>query len=110
MHWKNTPNLTLFQQAADDLIVENDHCLRCGYPNGLKFRAKAVVLTVGTFLGEDPHWSGNFSGGRWRSSIVDRLADRLRELPFRVDRFKTGTPPRIDARCRFFTARSATRW
>ena len=96
---ENTPNLTLFQQSVDDLIVENDQVRGVVTQMGLKFHAKAVVLTVGTFLGGKIHIGmENFSGGRAGDPPSIALADRLRELPFRVDRLKTGTPPRIDAR------------
>ncbi|OEE71504.1 tRNA uridine-5-carboxymethylaminomethyl(34) synthesis enzyme MnmG [Vibrio ordalii] len=96
---ENTPNLTLFQQAVDDLIVENDRVTGVVTQMGLKFHAKAVVLTVGTFLGGKIHIGlENFSGGRAGDPPSIALAQRLRELPFRVDRLKTGTPPRIDAR------------
>lgn len=96
---ENTPNLTLFQQSVDDLIVENDHVVGVVTQMGLKFHAKAVVLTVGTFLGGKIHIGMESSaGGRAGDPPSIALADRLRELPFRVDRLKTGTPPRIDAR------------
>ncbi|SJN56516.1 tRNA uridine-5-carboxymethylaminomethyl(34) synthesis enzyme MnmG [Vibrio ruber] len=96
---ENTPNLTLFQQAADDLIVEQDRVIGVVTQMGLKFHAKAVVLTVGTFLGGKIHIGmENYSGGRAGDPPSIALAQRLRELPFRVDRLKTGTPPRIDAR------------
>ncbi|QIA62052.1 tRNA uridine-5-carboxymethylaminomethyl(34) synthesis enzyme MnmG [Vibrio astriarenae] len=96
---ENTPNLTLFQQSVDDLIVENDQVIGVVTQMGLKFHAKAVVLTVGTFLGGKLHIGlENFSGGRAGDPPSIALADRLREMPFRVDRLKTGTPPRIDAR------------
>ncbi|MFV0575826.1 MAG: tRNA uridine-5-carboxymethylaminomethyl(34) synthesis enzyme MnmG [Vibrio sp.] len=96
---ENQPNLTLFQQAVDDLIVENDHVTGVVTQMGLKFKAQAVVLTVGTFLGGKIHIGlENFSGGRAGDPPSIALAQRLRELPFRVDRLKTGTPPRIDAR------------
>ncbi|MDP5255677.1 MULTISPECIES: tRNA uridine-5-carboxymethylaminomethyl(34) synthesis enzyme MnmG [unclassified Vibrio] len=96
---ENTPNLTLFQQAADDLMVEQGKVTGVVTQMGLKFQAKAVVLTVGTFLGGKLHIGmENFSGGRAGDPPSIALADRLRELPFRVDRLKTGTPPRIDAR------------
>lgn len=96
---ENQPNLTLFQQAVDDLIVENDQVTGVITQMGLKFHAKAVVLTVGTFLGGKIHIGmENFSGGRAGDPPSIALADRLRALPFRVDRLKTGTPPRIDAR------------
>ena len=95
---ENTPNLTLFQQSADDLIVENDQVTGVVTQMGLKFKAKSVVLTVGTFLGGKIHIGlENFSGGRAGDPPSIALADRLRDLPFRVDRLKTGTPPRIDA-------------
>lgn len=96
---ENQPNLDLFQQAADDLIVENDRVTGVVTQMGLKFKCKAVVLTVGTFLdglihiGESHH-----SAGRAGDPPSISLAKRLRELPFRVDRLKTGTPPRIDSR------------
>lgn len=92
-------NLTLFQQGVDDLIVENDRAVGVVTQMGLRFRAKAVVLTVGTFLGGKIHVGHNHhSGGRAGDPPSIALANRLRELPFRVDRLKTGTPPRIDAR------------
>ncbi|CAH0541968.1 tRNA uridine-5-carboxymethylaminomethyl(34) synthesis enzyme MnmG [Vibrio marisflavi] len=96
---ENTPNLTLFQQSVDDLIVEQDRVIGVVTQMGLKFHAQAVVLTVGTFLGGKIHIGmENFSGGRAGDPPSIALADRLRELPFRVDRLKTGTPPRIDAK------------
>ncbi|WP_337880908.1 tRNA uridine-5-carboxymethylaminomethyl(34) synthesis enzyme MnmG [Rheinheimera sp.] len=96
---ENQPNLKIFQQACDDLIVENDKVCGVVTQMGLSFRAKAVVLTVGTFLGGQIHIGlQNFSGGRAGDPPSIALARRLRELPFRVGRLKTGTPPRIDAR------------
>ncbi|PKF77130.1 tRNA uridine-5-carboxymethylaminomethyl(34) synthesis enzyme MnmG [Vibrio sp. vnigr-6D03] len=96
---ENQPNLTLFQQSVDDIIVENDRVTGVVTQMGLKFKANAVVLTVGTFLGGKIHIGmENFSGGRAGDPPSIALADRLREMPFRVDRLKTGTPPRIDAR------------
>ncbi|MFH0255583.1 tRNA uridine-5-carboxymethylaminomethyl(34) synthesis enzyme MnmG [Vibrio rumoiensis] len=96
---ENQPNLSLFQQAVDDVIVENDQVTGVITQMGLKFKTKAVVLTVGTFLGGKIHIGmENFSGGRAGDPPSIALADRLRSLPFRVDRLKTGTPPRIDAR------------
>ncbi|SKA56928.1 tRNA uridine-5-carboxymethylaminomethyl(34) synthesis enzyme MnmG [Enterovibrio nigricans] len=96
---ENQPNLMLFQQAVTDLIVEQDQVTGVVTEMGLKFRAKSVVLTVGTFLGGKIHIGlENYSGGRAGDPPSIALADRLRELPFRVDRLKTGTPPRIDAR------------
>lgn len=96
---ENQPNLKIFQQSCDDLIVENDKVVGIETQMGLKFKAKAVVLTVGTFLGGKIHIGlENHSGGRAGDPPSIALAKRLRELPFRVDRLKTGTPPRIDAR------------
>lgn len=92
-------NLDLFMQAADDLIVENNRVCGVRTQMGLNFKAKAVVLTVGTFLGGKIHIGmENHSGGRAGDPPSIALAQRLRELPFRVERLKTGTPPRIDAR------------
>ncbi|MBS4432764.1 tRNA uridine-5-carboxymethylaminomethyl(34) synthesis enzyme MnmG [Pectobacterium punjabense] len=96
---ENQPNLTIFQQAVDDLIVESDRVVGAVTQMGLKFRAKAVVLTVGTFLDGKIHIGlDNYSGGRAGDPPSIPLARRLRELPLRVNRLKTGTPPRIDAR------------
>jgi len=96
---ENQPNLQIFQQACDDLIVENDQVVGVVTQMGLKFQAKAVVLTVGTFLAGQIHIGlQNYSGGRAGDPPSVALARRLRELPFRVGRLKTGTPPRIDAR------------
>ncbi|MEE9141223.1 MAG: tRNA uridine-5-carboxymethylaminomethyl(34) synthesis enzyme MnmG [Gammaproteobacteria bacterium] len=96
---ENQPNLTLFQQAVEDLIVEGDRVAGVATTMGLKFFAPAVVLTVGTFLGGKIHiGESNYSGGRAGDPPANRLATRLRELPFAVDRLKTGTPPRIDGR------------
>jgi tRNA uridine 5-carboxymethylaminomethyl modification enzyme len=96
---ENQPNLSIFQQACDDLIVENDQVTGVVTQMGLKFKAKSVVLTVGTFLGGQIHIGlQSHSGGRAGDPPSIALAKRLRELPFRVDRLKTGTPPRIDAR------------
>ena len=89
-------NLSLFQQMADDLIVENDRVVGVVTQTGLRFAAKAVVITVGTFLGGRIHVGmTQSSGGRAGDPPSIALADRLREMPFRVDRLKTGTPPRI---------------
>ncbi|MCC5825948.1 tRNA uridine-5-carboxymethylaminomethyl(34) synthesis enzyme MnmG [Alkalimonas sp.] len=96
---ENQPNLFIFQQACDDLIVEQDQVKGVITQMGLRFMAKAVVLTTGTFLGGQIHIGlQNYSGGRAGDPPAIALAKRLRELPFRVDRLKTGTPPRIDAR------------
>ncbi|MBQ0833848.1 MULTISPECIES: tRNA uridine-5-carboxymethylaminomethyl(34) synthesis enzyme MnmG [unclassified Marinobacter] len=96
---ENQPNLTLFQQAADDLIVENDRVTGVVSQTGIRFNAKTVVLTTGTFLGGVIHIGmQQHSGGRAGDAPANALAQRLRELPFNVGRLKTGTPPRIDAR------------
>ena len=96
---ENQPNLTLFQQSCDDLIVENDRVCGVVTQMGLKFRAKTVVLTVGTFLGGTIHIGlENYKGGRAGDPPSIALADRLRALPFRVDRLKTGTAARLDIR------------
>ncbi|MFO1389313.1 tRNA uridine-5-carboxymethylaminomethyl(34) synthesis enzyme MnmG [Cellvibrio sp.] len=96
---ENQPNLWIFQQAADDVIVENDEIRGVVTQMGLKFHANQVVLTAGTFLGGLIHIGlQNYSGGRAGDPPSIALSKRLRELPLRVDRLKTGTPPRIDAR------------
>ena len=96
---ENQPNLTLFQQAVDDLVVENGRCVGVVTNMGLRFMADAVVLTAGTFLGGVIHIGlDNHQGGRAGDQPSNALACRLRELPFRVDRLKTGTPPRIDGK------------
>ena len=96
---ENQPNLTLFQQAVDDLVVENGRCVGVVTNMGLRFMADAVVLTAGTFLGGVIHIGlDNHQGGRAGDQPSNALARRLRELPFRVDRLKTGTPPRIDGK------------
>ena len=96
---ENQPNLALFQQTVSDLIVVGNKVLGVKTLMGLKFRAQAVVLTAGTFLGGKIHIGlENYSGGRAGDPASIALAERLRELPFRIDRLKTGTPPRIDGR------------
>ena len=96
---ENQPNLWIFQQACDDLIVEKDQVCGVVTQMGLRFHADNVVLTTGTFLGGLIHIGlDNYSGGRAGDPPSIALADRLRELPLRVDRLKTGTPPRIDGR------------
>lgn len=97
------PNLQIFQQAADDLIVtetgQGPRVEGVVTQMGLKFYAPKVVLTTGTFLGGQIHIGlSNYSGGRAGDPPSIALAQRLRELPLRVDRLKTGTPPRIDAK------------
>jgi tRNA uridine 5-carboxymethylaminomethyl modification enzyme len=101
---ENQPNLSIFQQAVDDLIVEGDTVKGVVTQMGVKFLAPSVVLTAGTFLGGKIHIGlENHSGGRAGDPPSIALAQRLRELPLRVDRLKTGTPPRIDARSVNFT-------
>jgi tRNA uridine 5-carboxymethylaminomethyl modification enzyme len=96
---ENQPNLKIFQQAVDDLIIEGDQVVGVRTQMGLSFSARTVVLTVGTFLAGRIHIGlSNHEGGRAGDPPSNTLAARLRELPFRVNRLKTGTPPRIDAR------------
>ena len=96
---ENQPNLWIFQQACDDLIVEGDEVRGVVTQMGLRFLADAVVLTAGTFLGGLIHIGlDNYSGGRAGDPPSIALAKRLRELPLRVGRLKTGTPPRIDGK------------
>lgn len=96
---ENQPNLVLFQQACDDLIVEGERVAGVVTQMGLRFFAPTVVLTVGTFLGGRIHVGlSNYEGGRAGDPPANRLAKRLRELPFRIGRLKTGTPPRLDGR------------
>ncbi len=96
---ESQPGLTLFQQAVDDLIVEQGRVTGVRTQMGLCFSARALVLTVGTFLGGRIHIGlSNYEGGRAGDPPANALARRLRELPFTVERLKTGTPPRIDGR------------
>ena len=96
---ENQPNLSIFQQSVDDLIVEGDRVKGVITQMGLVFNAKTVVVTAGTFLAGKVHIGlENHSAGRAGDPPAEALAKRLRELPFRVERLKTGTPPRIDAR------------
>lgn len=96
---ENQENLSLFQQAVTDLIVEGESVVGVETEMGLKFRAKSVVLTVGTFLGGRIHIGlENYPGGRAGDPPSNKLSQRLRELPFNVERLKTGTPARIDGR------------
>ncbi len=96
---ENQPNLWIFQQACDDLIVEQGQVKGVVTQMGLRFHADAVVLTTGTFLGGLIHIGmQNYSGGRAGDPPAMALAQRMRELPLRVGRLKTGTPPRIDGR------------
>ena len=90
-------NLTLFQQAVEDLVIEHDLVTGVITQMGLRFMANNVVLTVGTFLGGRIHIGDvNYGGGRAGDPPANALAKRLRALPFEVGRLKTGTPPRID--------------
>ncbi len=92
-------NLSIFQQPVDDLLIENGVVAGAITQMGVIFRAPRVVLTTGTFLGGKLHIGlENSAGGRAGDPPSIALATRLRELPFRVERLKTGTPPRIDAR------------
>ena len=93
------PNLRIFQQEVADLVLEGGRVVGCVGATGIEFRARAVVLTVGTFLGGRIHvGTESHAGGRAGDPPSNRLAARLRELPLRVGRLKTGTPPRIDGR------------
>jgi len=96
---ENQPNLTIFQQAVDDLLLEGDQITGVETQAEIHFSAPSVVLTAGTFLNGVIHVGlSNMSGGRMGDPPSLRLAEKLRELPFRVRRLKTGTPPRIDGR------------
>ncbi len=96
---ENQPNLSLFQQAVEDLIVEGDRVTGVVTQMGLRFNAPTVVLTVGTFLGGLIHiGQANYEGGRAGDPPANALSRRLRELSLRVERLKTGTPPRLDGR------------
>ncbi|SPP31845.1 tRNA uridine 5-carboxymethylaminomethyl modification enzyme MnmG [Arsenophonus endosymbiont of Aleurodicus floccissimus] len=96
---ENQNNLMIFQQAVEDLIIKNDQVIGVITKMGLKFHGKSVVLTVGTFLNGKIHIGlENYSGGRTGDHSAISLSHRLRQLSLRVDRLKTGTPPRIDAR------------
>lgn len=96
---ENQPNLWLFQQAVDDLLVENDRVCGVVTQLGLRFGAKTVVLTAGTFLSGLIHvGQANYQAGRAGDPPSISLAHRLRELKLPVGRLKTGTPPRIDGR------------
>ena len=104
---ENQENLTLFQQAADDLILRGDKIGGVVTNMGVRFEASCVVLTAGTFLGGLIHVGlNNHSGGRAGDPTSTALAHKLREMPFRVDRLKTGTPPRIDSRSVDFSVMS----
>lgn len=96
---ENQPNLDIFQQEVVDILVENNRAVGAVTKMGLAFKAKAVILTAGTFLAGKIHIGlDNYAGGRAGDPAATMLADRLRDLNLRVDRLKTGTPPRLDAR------------
>jgi tRNA uridine 5-carboxymethylaminomethyl modification enzyme len=96
---ENQQGLSIFQQSVDDLLLEGDEIRGVRTKAGQTFRAKAVVLTVGTFLAGRIHiGEENSEGGRAGDPPSNRLAEKLRELPLRVARLKTGTPPRLDGR------------
>ena len=101
---ESQPNLLIFQQPVDDLLLEQGKVAGAITQMGLVFRAPRVVLTTGTFLGGRIHIGlDNSAGGRAGDPPSIALAQRLRDMPFRVERLKTGTPPRIDARSVDFT-------
>ncbi|HEX6065305.1 MAG TPA: FAD-dependent oxidoreductase, partial [Longimicrobiales bacterium] len=96
---ENQPNLFLFQQAVDDLLLEGDRVAGVVTQTGVRFRARAVVLTTGTFLSGRIHVGlQNYAAGRAGDPASVTLGSRLRELQLPVGRLKTGTPPRIDGR------------
>src|SRR6476620_9746273 len=96
---ENQPNLTLFQQAVDDLMVEGDRVVGAVTQVGIRFRARAVVLTAGTFLDGRIHVGlNNYAAGRAGDPPAASLSARLKELKLPQGRLKTGTPPRIDGR------------
>jgi tRNA uridine 5-carboxymethylaminomethyl modification enzyme len=96
---ENQPNLAIFQQAVDDLILENGRIAGVVTQSDIRFRARAVVITTGTFLSGLIHIGmKNHSAGRAGDPASQRLAERLREIQLPVGRLKTGTPPRLDAR------------
>jgi tRNA uridine 5-carboxymethylaminomethyl modification enzyme len=98
------PNLNLFQQAVDDLIIENGRVIGVVTQMDLSFHARSIVLTAGTFLAGKIHIGpAQYAGGRAGDPPATTLAQRLRELPVAADRLKTGTPPRIDLRSIDFT-------
>ena len=96
---ENQPNLSIFQQAVDDLIIEGEKVVGVKTQMGLNFYGASVVITAGTFLAGKVHVGlENYAAGRAGDPPAQQLAERFRALPFRVERLKTGTPPRIDAR------------
>ena len=102
---ENQDNLKLFQQSVVDLLVEGDRVTGVKTQMGLEFHSRTVVLATGTFLGGLIHIGlEHHPGGRAGDAPANPLAERLRSLPFRVDRLKTGTPPRVDGRSVDFSA------
>ncbi|WP_044105083.1 tRNA uridine-5-carboxymethylaminomethyl(34) synthesis enzyme MnmG [secondary endosymbiont of Heteropsylla cubana] len=96
---ESQPNLTCFQQSVEDLIIENNKVIGVVTKIGLKIYSRAVILTTGTFLdGKIYIGTNHYQGGRAGDSSATSLSYRLRELPLKVNRLKTGTPPRLDAR------------
>ena len=96
---ENQTNLFLYQQSVEDLMIDSGSVVGVRTQAGICFRAQAVVMTTGTYLAGRIHVGmSNFEGGRAGDPPANKLAHRLRELPLRVDRLKTGTPPRIDGR------------
>ncbi len=102
---ENQVNLSIFQQSVEDMILEGDEIAGVVTKMGLKFYARQVVLTAGTFLAGRIHIGlQNYEGGRAGDEPANRLAEKLRELDLPVGRLKTGTPPRLDARTVDFEA------
>lgn len=96
---ENQPNLTIFQQPVDDLIIERDRIIGVMTQMGLAIYSRTVILTAGTFLAGKIHIGLNqYEAGRAGDPPAKTLAAKLRDLPFRINRLKTGTPPRIDGR------------
>ncbi|STO63564.1 tRNA uridine 5-carboxymethylaminomethyl modification enzyme GidA [Haemophilus parahaemolyticus] len=96
---ENQPNLDIFQQEVVDILIENNRACGAVTKMGLTFKARSVILTAGTFLAGKIHIGlDNYEGGRAGDPAATTLAQRLRDLSLRVDRLKTGTPPRLDAR------------
>ena len=96
---ENQPNLSIFQQAVDDLIMQGERVTGVVTQSGIRFSGKTVVVTAGTFLAGKIHIGlENYSAGRAGDPPAIALAETLRALPLLVERLKTGTPPRIDAR------------
>jgi len=102
---ENQPNLSIFQQAVDDIVLEGDRAVGVATQLGVQFRARAVVLTTGTFLSGLIHVGlANYQAGRAGDPASITLAARLREMKLPVGRLKTGTPPRLDSRSIDFSA------